>query len=990
MSAALVSHSTTPARAASMVVVNNLVDVAGVPGDCSTTGVGSCSLRQAVQFANQNAGTTIMIQPGRHSLTLPGADNEAATGDLDIRLDTTIVGAGADTTVIEADLPIGMGDRIFDMFPSGAALHVSISGVTLWDGEARDTFGGGAIWIGTNTEVSLSDSVLLENTTRDAVGGGIEVARAGAKLTVTRTTFVENEAFGSPETAVTAKGGAIHAALGQVEIVDSRFTGNRAAGPIAGPTGTRGGTGQGGALMIEAGATARVERSLIDGNIAQGGLGSNFAGKDPHGGQGIGGGISAVGPLTMFNTTVVGNRAEGGTGAPATVSSGGFADAGGLRLAGARIVNSTVANNSAIAGTQGTNGAPFFANEGGVAHDKGTTLANTIVAANHVVPVDGNTDVDLSDVSALDGHNLFGIADGAVAMGATNLVGTSAQPLDPKLDLTLADRGGPTPTIALKPASPAINAGDASVCAGPAGGIDQRGVARPQPAGGACDIGAYEFEFAPTAVALSSSLNPSPPGQSVTFTASVSSTSGTPTGIVTFRDGSTVLGGGTLASGVVAVATSALTAGVHSITATYEGDTVFNGAVASLMQYVGTTPGLQFFPLAKPVRLLDTRPAHQAIVAPGAALVANQPLALPGRFTADGVTVPATALALVGNATVDNTAGVPAGFATLWPSGSPLPLASNLNFVPGTVRPNAFTVGLGADGQFNLLSNQGGHFIVDITGYFAPPGAGGLYYHPLAQPVRLLDTRAGSTALVAPNAPLSAGQALNVHGRFTSPGGSVPATARALVGNATVDNRVGAPPGFATLYPGGTDLPPTSNLNFAAGTIAPNAFTVALGGDGSFNLYSNTGGDFIVDVTGYYDDQAAGGLLFHPLATPVRELDTRSGFAAAVHPDKPVDAGTAINLPGSFTVGATTVPVSAAALVGNATVDNSVGAPDGFATLYPGGGELPLASNLNYSPGLVAPNAFVVGLGPARTYNLYSQSTTNFIVDISGYFAPSG
>ncbi len=157
------------------------------------------------------------------------------------------------------------------------------------------------------------------------------------------------------------------------------------------------------------------------------------------------------------------------------------------------------------------------------------------------------------------------------------------------------------------------------------------------------------------------------------------------------------------------------------------------------------TGGLQFFPLSAPVRLLDTRGLHAFKNPP--TLTAGQTLNLPGRFSFDGVTVPSAAVALVGNATVDNSKNpVPAGFATLFPSGGSLPLASNLNFVPGTVRPNAFTVGLGADGNFNLFSNTGGNFVIDVTGYYAPPSAGGLFFHPFAQPVRLLDTRAGQTA----------------------------------------------------------------------------------------------------------------------------------------------------------------------------------------------------------------------------------------------------
>ena len=55
---------------------------------------------------------------------------------------------------------------------------------------------------------------------------------------------------------------------------------------------------------------------------------------------------------------------------------------------------------------------------------------------------------------------------------------------------------------------------------------------------------------------------------------------------------------------------------------------------------------------------------------------------------------------------------------------------------------NAFTVGLGADGGFDAYAYTGTHFIVDVTGYYAAPTPGvSLYYHKLASPVRLLDTR---------------------------------------------------------------------------------------------------------------------------------------------------------------------------------------------------------------------------------------------------------
>jgi hypothetical protein len=84
-----------------------------------------------------------------------------------------------------------------------------------------------------------------------------------------------------------------------------------------------------------------------------------------------------------------------------------------------------------------------------------------------------------------------------------------------------------------------------------------------------------------TTTTLTSSSNPSVFGQPVTFTATVTVSApgmGTPTGTITFRDGATTIGTGTLnASGVATFSTSALAAGNHQIRATYGGETSFVG-----------------------------------------------------------------------------------------------------------------------------------------------------------------------------------------------------------------------------------------------------------------------------------------------------------------------------------------------------------------------------------------------------------------------------
>jgi len=83
-----------------------------------------------------------------------------------------------------------------------------------------------------------------------------------------------------------------------------------------------------------------------------------------------------------------------------------------------------------------------------------------------------------------------------------------------------------------------------------------------------------------TTTLVSSSANPSVSGQSVTFTATVTAKSpgaGTPTGTVTFKDGSSTLGTGILdGSGQATFTTSALAVGSRSITAFYGGDANFN------------------------------------------------------------------------------------------------------------------------------------------------------------------------------------------------------------------------------------------------------------------------------------------------------------------------------------------------------------------------------------------------------------------------------
>jgi hypothetical protein len=95
-----------------------------------------------------------------------------------------------------------------------------------------------------------------------------------------------------------------------------------------------------------------------------------------------------------------------------------------------------------------------------------------------------------------------------------------------------------------------------------------------------------------TTTTIGSSLNPASTGKAVKFTAVVSAASGTPTGKVTFYDGTTVLGTAGLSAGTAVFTTSTLASGNHSIAASYLGATYFVASKSAALTEVienGTT-----------------------------------------------------------------------------------------------------------------------------------------------------------------------------------------------------------------------------------------------------------------------------------------------------------------------------------------------------------------------------------------------------------------
>ena len=122
--------------------------------------------------------------------------------------------------------------------------------------------------------------------------------------------------------------------------------------------------------------------------------------------------------------------------------------------------------------------------------------------------------------------------------------------------------------------------------------------------------------------------------------------------------------------------------------------------------------------------------------------------------------------------------------------------------------------------------------------------------------------------------------------------------------------------------------------------------------------------------------------------TPCRVADTRgNGFTGAFGPPALVGNGPArtFNIPAGPCPG---IPANAGAYSIN--VAAIVPAADGFLTVFPTGAAQPASSDLNFLGGEVVSNAIVAPAGTGGAISIFVNVSTQMILDINGYYAPSG
>ena len=249
----------------------------------------------------------------------------------------------------------------------------------------------------------------------------------------------------------------------------------------------------------------------------------------------------------------------------------------------------------------------------------------------------------------------------------------------------------------------------------------------------------------------------------------------------------------------------------------------------------------QFYPLT-PCRLVDTRGANGNLGGPS--LPAQTPRSFP-LLQSSCIPAGLNPLAYSLNfSVVPHPSGQPLSYLTVWPTGESQPVVSTLNNPTATVVANAAIVPAGTAGAIDVYAYDTTDLLIDIDGYFAAPGTGGLSMYPVA-PCRVLDTRQVGNGRNGQPFSGTLSPPVNVVGSACA----APSDALAYVFNATVVPTGSL--GYLTLWPDGERQQVVSTLNAVDGFITSNMAIVPTT-NGSIDAYAYGLTQLILDISGYF------------------------------------------------------------------------------------------------------------------------------------------
>ncbi len=248
-----------------------------------------------------------------------------------------------------------------------------------------------------------------------------------------------------------------------------------------------------------------------------------------------------------------------------------------------------------------------------------------------------------------------------------------------------------------------------------------------------------------------------------------------------------------------------------------------------------TMPNNLSFYSVTPCRVVDTRNPNGPLGGP--LMTGGSIRSFPIPSSSCGV--PSSAAAYSFNVTV--VPRRPLGYLTTWPTGQAQPVVSTLNSVDGSIVANAAIVPAGTNGAVSFFVTDDTDVIIDINGYFGPPGSPAAQSLYTVTPCRVADTRTSSG--------LSGGGSRS----FAIPAGpcsGIPNTAQAYSLNVTVVPS--GPLSYLTAWPTGQTQPVVSTLNSPAGKVVANAAIVPAGTNGSVTVFVTNATDLILDINAYF------------------------------------------------------------------------------------------------------------------------------------------